>query len=80
MMKEVACPICGTKFIKTRSDKKCCSRKCSCAYNKKFRKENPVKIETGCQHNEALVCTMKKCGVCGWNPAVAKRRMETLYG
>ena len=32
--------------------------------------------DTSCPHNGALVCDVKNCKRCGWNPNVAKIRME----
>lgn len=31
-----------------------------------------------CPHNDAVVCDKKKCYKCGWNPTVAKARMEKI--
>ena len=34
--------------------------------------------ECRCPHNEFVVCSMKKCTRCGWNPDVAKARLEKI--
>lgn len=34
--------------------------------------------DLSCPHNNALVCDTKKCKSCGWNPVVAKRRMDKI--
>ena len=34
--------------------------------------------DTTCPHNEACRCTKRDCYKCGWNPTVAKARMEKL--
>lgn len=31
-----------------------------------------------CPNNEAVVCDVKKCKVCGWNPIVAKKRLDRV--
>lgn len=36
------------------------------------------KKPTVCQHNIACWCTTKKCNCCGWNPTVAKKRMNKI--
>lgn len=38
------------------------------------------KKDLGCPHNNALVCDVKKCKSCGWNPIVAERRMNKIQG
>jgi hypothetical protein len=34
--------------------------------------------ETVCPHNAACRCTVQNCFRCGWNPKVAKMRMEKI--
>lgn len=36
--------------------------------------------DTTCPHNEAVTCERKNCRKCGWNPNVAKRRLEKITG
>lgn len=36
--------------------------------------------ETVCPYNAACRCTAKNCGRCGWNPTVAKMRLEKIQG
>ena len=38
------------------------------------------KKNLSCPHNKELVCDTKMCKRCGWNPVVAKMRMEKLQG
>lgn len=33
---------------------------------------------TDCPHNCALVCEVKNCKRCGWNPTVAQKRMDKI--
>ena len=34
--------------------------------------------DKSCPHNDALVCDMRKCWCCGWNPRVAQKRSEKI--
>ena len=36
--------------------------------------------DTGCPHNADLRCDVKNCKRCGWNPEVAKRRLDAIQG
>lgn len=31
-----------------------------------------------CPHNEMVACTTAKCERCGWDPTVAKKRLDAL--
>lgn len=68
------CLICGTEFVKTRPDKKHCSRRCTQISADRAKRARVREKGTDCPHNKELVCTDRKCDTCGWNPAVAKRR------
>ena len=71
------CLRCGSEFFKIREDHKFCSRNCSRAYNQQKAKELK-KADSDCPHNDGLVCTVKNCDTCGWNPKVASRRLSML--
>ena len=77
------CLVCGKEFIKTRPNKRFCSRNCACyVANKRAKaRKNGEVLECGsdCVYNNALVCTKRKCDSCGWNPTVAKQR-SARYG
>ena len=32
----------------------------------------------GCDYNPNVICTVKMCKICGWNPEVAKARLEAF--
>ena len=36
--------------------------------------------QTVCPYNDACRCDVKKCNNCGWNPTVAKRRLDKIQG
>ena len=73
---ERSCVVCGSLFTALRSDSKYCCRKCA----NKARSFKEV-IHYECPYNKELDCTSQKCNKCGWNPEVAKARMEAMgYG
>lgn len=81
--KNGVCLICGKEFVRTRRDKKFCSRRCAkIAADRALRARKKGKVfenGTDCPYNKALVCSERKCDSCGWNPTVAKKRSAS-YG
>lgn len=78
-MREFTCIVCGKKAI-DKSAKKCakfCGEKCRNRYRYMAKKED-IRNPSPCQYNEGVFCTKQKCGSCGRNPAVEKRRKERL--
>lgn len=71
------CLICGTEFVKTRTDRKYCSHRCAHIASNRFQRDRKREVHTDCPHNKELICTNRNCGTCGWNPVVAKRRSES---
>lgn len=46
-----------------------------------WKKKKKSQKKTTCPYNEGCVCLKKDCKRCGWNPRVAKARMERMgYG
>lgn len=78
--REFTCAVCGVKAIDrgVRQNAKYCSQRCRNYANRKG-----IKIEEEalclCMHNEGVLCTIRQCEGCGWNPEVEKRRKEALY-
>ena len=35
-------------------------------------------MERDCDYNRAIICDSEECYHCGWDPEVAKRRIEKL--
>lgn len=69
--KEYTCVRCGKKGIDGSGGSRLyCSEKCRRA--DKYQKEIP------CRFNEGVWCADKACEKCGWNPAVAKERLEKI--
>ena len=78
-MKEFTCVVCGKKGIDKSSGRgrKFCSNKCACRYWNLAR-NGGYKGDEACVYNEGVSCIIHKCKKCGWNPDVAKKRMEAL--
>lgn len=79
-MREIKCLNCGKKVI-DRSSTQCrkfCSKRCASGFN--HRKGYYQANDTPCLYNDGVVCMDHKCDNCGWNPAVAKKREEKIYG
>lgn len=71
------CLRCGSEFFKIRDEHKFCSRNCAHAYNQQ-KARDLAKVKSDCPHNDGLICAVKKCDTCGWNPEVASRRLAML--
>ena len=78
MTREFTCVVCGTKGIdrSATQNKRFCSRQCQDTYWnwKRYGKNN----NNPCLHNEGVACINHNCDNCGWNPKVAKKRMEAI--
>ena len=70
-MKKV-CPFCGAEFTPHDYRQKCCSRSCS----QRARRNSKLSALFTCPYNHEVDCTLQMCGKCGWNPEVAKARLE----
>ena len=84
-MIEVTCVHCGNKFLAKRVSMMYCSTTCRNKHRWSRIKQGLVPYERSqalpeCHHNEGVACGAQKCGSCGWNPAVAKKRLEALHG
>ena len=82
--REFTCLNCGAKGIdmsRTKT-KMFCSDNCTQRYyyKRKRGKLNDIAI-IPCIYNTEVRCNVHKCGICGWNPKVEKKRKEALgYG
>lgn len=75
LYREFTCIICGRKAIDRgcRQDARYCGDKCrkiGCTFFKN--------TENACKYNSGVCCNEEKCDSCGWNPAVAAKRLECL--
>ena len=80
-MREFNCIVCGTKAIdRSHSQSKVfCSLDCK---NQHWRMTHALREDNWqrCVFNDGVACDLHRCGRCGWNPTVAKRRLEAAYG
>lgn len=78
-MKEFTCLFCGAKGIDNSrtGTRKFCNENCAAAH---WRAEQGIGDDQRerCLFNEGVVCDQHRCSNCGWNPAVAQKRMEAL--
>lgn len=77
------CAYCG-EFFKARPGRRFCSWAC---YSKErvqdACKPKPIQkketVAAACQFNEGVICyPAGECSNCGWNPAVAERRLASI--
>ena len=77
------CLACGKEFWARRKDAKYCNMYCSNGRKRiqqlKLTKAEIEAVVFQCPHNDAVRCSMSRCGVCGWNPSVEQKRKEALY-
>ena len=71
-MKQHVCKNCGKEIS---GDRKYCSLRCNKAYKQRQYYKNNHLL---CVHNEAVVCKLRNCQRCGWNPDVEASRKELL--
>ena len=80
-MREFTCIVCGATGIDRShtQNKQFCCKTCADAY---WRVNHGIGNDNWerCQFNEGVVCSNHKCSKCGWNPEVAKKRMEVAHG
>lgn len=74
-LEQKSCIYCGELFTASDHSPKYCSRKCYRLFRSACYLEQKG-IEFACPHNVAIECYTKKCDSCGWNPEVAKARLE----
>ena len=81
-MFEYVCEVCGeTKSVHARRDiGRFCSWKCSGISKRRIGYEPKVKKVGECVFQpDSIRCRVRNCDNCGWNPVVAKARLEA-YG
>lgn len=86
MIYEKTCPICESKFRTNIANKVYCSHSCSNkgrAMNKAERGNYDESLEWfrrdgrwECPYEGCASCEVRYCDRCGWNPVVAKARLE----
>lgn len=82
-MRYFRCTNCG-KYSEDKSDNRSqrfCCKECSDAYWRRKRGVGLAKEDRKlCKHNEGVECYDYKCRNCGWNPKVARKRLEAIVG
>ena len=82
------CLYCGCEIKTENKTQRYCSRSCSnrgrygaTGFDKSLKWEKDIDGKWQCPYNEEVSCETRKCHKCGWNPRVAKARMERMgYG
>lgn len=85
-MIEYTCEVCGkVKQVKCRRDAgRFCSKKCygyaimkGMVQRVNAKETNAERTDASCEFNpDGVICDTKNCKECGWNPDVAKARLE----
>lgn len=81
MFRYFNCECCGEQGIdrSSRQNKRFCSTTCA---NKVYRREHGIGVgvddKPHCKFNEGVECYVSNCASCGWNPAVAQRRLVAV--
>lgn len=76
-MKYFTCICCGNVEVSTirgNRTQKYCSPECE----KKVRDWRLGVGEGTCLYNDGVVCSIRLCHLCGWNPEIEKIRKESL--
>lgn len=83
-MYEYTCPECGvTKQVRYAWEVRTyCSKKCrGKALARKYEQEREANAVSECVFQpETIMCSKRECDRCGWNPEVAKARLDALTG
>jgi hypothetical protein len=77
------CVTCGSEFPAKVEHQKYCSALCSSRARTDYyasRYKNRRAIDCGCAYNVEVECFEHNCGNCGWNPEVAKARLDKYMG
>lgn len=86
MIYEKKCPHCGKEFETRYEEQNYCSRACrnksrgnSEDYDHFLKWERDTESKWNCPYESGVVhCRTRKCSKCGWNPVVAKARLDTF--
>ena len=82
--REFSCFLCGKKGIDRtcRQNRMFCSANCRNKYYYRMNTSKDImlykKKKNSCVHNDEVHCVEHNCDKCGWNPAVAQKRLESF--
>lgn len=86
--RQYICFVCGKIGTdrSTRQNRMFCSNNCRQKHYRRMgvgryaRQYKPRPTKT-CVHNDEVICLMRNCSACGWNPEVEQKRKEAFaYG
>ena len=83
LMFEFQCEVCGkTKRVSSFRDVgRFCSSTCYGISMRKKKEPDPALNESECLFQpESIMCFERSCDRCGWNPKVAKARLDAYMG
>lgn len=90
MIYQHRCPYCGNEYKTDKEDQIFCSKHCSNKGRQLYdRGDFDISLdwkrssEDGkwfCPYQNYVSCTVRKCTTCGWNPIVAKARLNKIMG
>jgi uncharacterized C2H2 Zn-finger protein len=90
MVYEKKCPNCGLVFRTARENQTYCCKSCGNIGRRKNDKgEHDTSLEWVkdtefgkwvCPYNQGVGCYDRNCITCGWNPEVAKARLDKYLG
>ena len=79
---DFTCPVCGkVKQVARKADMKTfCSRSCAAISREGTKTRSTLRgVEFECIFKpDAIICTARTCDKCGWNPVVAKDRLDAI--
>ena len=87
-MFELICQGCGKVFMADRKSRVFCSRTCvavncsraagttHCDHSLDWKRKESNGLMWECPYNKAVECSFRRCDKCGWNPEVAKARLD----
>lgn len=81
-MHEYTCEYCGkvVQVDKKWKVQKFCSKSCAASYGNKLRgKQASIKLGDCVFQPESIECYKRNCINCGWNPVVAKARLDAIH-
>lgn len=83
-MYEFNCAYCGTlkRVYRPHDASTFCSKSCAAKwrFEQKYRAEKVQAVFECVYQPESIMCDRKICSRCGWNPEVAKARLEEITG
>jgi hypothetical protein len=89
-MIDLICQGCGKPYKADRTTRVFCSHSCAamnrskkcgsshCDSSLEWKRKESNELMWECPYNKSVDCSFRKCDRCGWNPEVAKARLEKI--